>query len=84
MTENIDKPSIARKVANEVIERDIKRQPRSAENLESLLMEITGDEEITYLAIKIIEDDPRVRVESKGREEDWAIWVYHKAPIANV
>jgi hypothetical protein len=39
---------------------------------------IQDHDEIMHLATYVISNDSRVRTESKGRDEDWAIWVYHK------
>jgi hypothetical protein len=78
--------STAKVIANNVIENDLVRQPRSAEDLQSLIMQLLQDshvkdnhKEITDLATNIISNDPRIVCESKGKDEDWAIWVYHKA-----
>jgi hypothetical protein len=87
LSEPINEEAIAVDVANYVIEHDLIRQPRSAEDLQHLILQILQDrhvkqnhDEIMHRATYIISNDSRVICESKGREEDWAIWVYHKTP----
>lgn len=84
MKNAIEKASIAKDVANYIIDHLLIEDPMSADELESIAASIAEDrgiidseefEDITRIAVNYVTNDPRVNVESKGKEGEWALWI---------
>ena len=83
----IEKATIAKGVADYIIDHLLVDEPMSASELASLAIDITEDkgitnagefEEISSLAMQYVSSDPRVVVESRRNEAGSELWITHK------
>ena len=87
----VERSTVARRVANYIIEHLLIDQPMSADELEEVARNVTEDrhevidsadfEEISYLAIKYVSEDSRVVVKETEIEHDWALMHYHRESL---
>jgi hypothetical protein len=77
----MDKESIAKHVAEHFIDSHLIRHPEPVEGLDSVIVLITGDDEITELAMGYVLEHPNVIIKRMPRDVDSDPnnkWIFHE------